>query len=87
MIIPLLRDVIRVDAKVYFVSTCQMGTTFWSENRKGRDNSGRPRRRWEDNIRMDLWEINWKIVDRMHLAEDGDQWRILVNTVMNLRVP
>jgi hypothetical protein len=35
----------------------------------------RPRRRWEDNIRMDLREIGWEDVDWMHLAQDGDQWR------------
>jgi hypothetical protein len=49
---------------------------------------GRPRRRWEDNIRMDLREIGWKrVVDWLHLAQDRDQWRAVVNTVMNLRVP
>jgi hypothetical protein len=47
----------------------------------------RTRRRWEDNIRMDLREIVWEGVDWMHLAEDRDQWRVVVNTVMNLRVP
>jgi hypothetical protein len=47
---------------------------------------GRPRRRWEGDIRMDLREV----VDSEHLSQDGDQWltwRTLVNTVMNLRVP
>jgi hypothetical protein len=47
----------------------------------------RPRRRWEDNIRMYLMEIGWKSVDWVHLAQDRDQRRALVNTVMNLRVP
>jgi hypothetical protein len=41
---------------------------------------GRPRLRWEDNITMDLREIGWKFVDWMHLVQDGDQWRGLVNT-------
>jgi len=48
---------------------------------------GRLWHRWEDNIRMDLWEIGWEGVDWIHLAEDSrDQWRAVVNTVMNLRV-
>jgi hypothetical protein len=46
----------------------------------------RPRRRWEDNIRMNLIEIEWEIVDWIHLAQDRDQKRTLVNTVMNLWV-
>jgi hypothetical protein len=48
---------------------------------------GRPRRRWEDNIKMDLKEIGFGDVDWIHLAQDRDRWRALVNTVMNLRVP
>jgi hypothetical protein len=48
---------------------------------------GRPRRRWEDNIIMDLREIGWFGMNWIDLAEDRDQWRALVNTVMNLRVP
>jgi hypothetical protein len=47
----------------------------------------RPRRRWVDNIKMDLREIGWDGMDWMDLAQDRDQWRALVNTVMNLRVP
>jgi hypothetical protein len=63
-----------------------MHTKFWSENLKDKRPLGRPRRRWEDNIRMDLKEI-WEGVDWLHLAQDLEQWRALVNTVMNLRVP
>jgi hypothetical protein len=48
---------------------------------------GRPRRRWKDNIRMDLEKIGWESVDWIHLSQDRDQWRALVNTVMNLWVP
>jgi hypothetical protein len=48
---------------------------------------GRPRRRWVDNIKMDLREIGWDGMDWMDLAQDRDQWRALVNTVMNLLVP
>jgi hypothetical protein len=47
----------------------------------------RPRRRWENNIRMDLTKIEWEGVDWIHLAQDRGQWRALVNTVMKLRVP
>jgi hypothetical protein len=47
----------------------------------------RPRRRWEDNIRMDLREIGWRGMDWIDLAQDRDQWRAFVSTVMNLRVP
>jgi hypothetical protein len=46
---------------------------------------GRPRRMWNDNIKMDLREMGWGDVDWFDLAEDSDQWRALVNTVMNLR--
>jgi hypothetical protein len=48
---------------------------------------GRPRRRWENNIRMDLREIGWGGMDWIHLSQDMDQWRALVNTEMNLRAP
>jgi hypothetical protein len=48
---------------------------------------GRPRRRWVDNIKTDLREIGWTGMDWIDLAEDGDQWRALVDTVMNLLVP
>jgi hypothetical protein len=46
----------------------------------------RPRRRWVDNIKMDLREIGWGGMDWMDLAQNRDQWMALVNTVMNLRV-
>jgi hypothetical protein len=48
---------------------------------------GKPRRRSEDNIRMDLREIGWGGMDWTRLAQDRDRWRALVKTVMNLRVP
>jgi hypothetical protein len=47
----------------------------------------RPRRRWEDNIRMDLQEVGCKCVDCIGLAQDRDTWRELVSALMNLRVP
>jgi hypothetical protein len=54
---------------------------------EGRRLLGRPRRRWEDNIKMDLREVGWGGMDWINLAQDRDRWRGLVNTVMNLRVP
>jgi hypothetical protein len=53
---------------------------------EGKRPLGRPRRRSEDGIRMDLKEIGWGSVDWMQLAQDRDRWRDLMNTVMNLRV-
>jgi hypothetical protein len=47
---------------------------------------GRPRHRWEDNIKMDLQEVGCWGVDWIELAQDRDRWRALVNAVMNLRV-
>jgi hypothetical protein len=54
---------------------------------EGKRPLGRPRRRWEDSIRMDLREIGWGGMAWIGLAQDRDQWRAHVNTVMNLRVP
>jgi ribosome biogenesis protein Nip4 len=54
---------------------------------EGRRPLRRHRRRWEDNIKMDLREIGFGDVDWIHLAQDRDTWRAVVNTVMNLRVP
>jgi hypothetical protein len=53
---------------------------------EGKRPLGRPRRRWEDNIRMDLREIGWGGMDCIDLAQDMEQWRALVNMAMNLRV-
>jgi hypothetical protein len=54
---------------------------------EGKRPLGRPRRRWMDNIKMDLREIGWDGVDWMDMAQDRNQWRALVNMVLNLRVP
>jgi len=54
---------------------------------EGRRPLGRPRRRWEDNIRMDLREVGCGCVDWMELARDRDRWRALMSAVMNIRVP
>jgi hypothetical protein len=48
---------------------------------------GSPRRRWQDNIRMDLENLAWGVVNWIRLGQDRDQWRALVYTVMNVRVP
>jgi hypothetical protein len=54
---------------------------------EGRRPLGRPRRRWVDNVEVDLREIGWGGVDCIGLAKDRNRWRALVNSVMNLRVP
>jgi hypothetical protein len=54
---------------------------------EGKRPSGIPRRRWVDNIKMDLRKIGWDGMDWMDLAQVWDQWRALVNTVMNHQVP
>ena len=54
---------------------------------EGRRILGRPRRRWVDNIRMDLQEVGCRYMDWIELAQDRDRWRTLVSAVMNLRVP
>jgi len=54
---------------------------------EGKRPLGRPRRGWEDNIRIDLQEVRCGSMDWIMLAQDRDRWRALVNAVMNLRVP
>jgi hypothetical protein len=54
---------------------------------EGRRPLGRPRHRWEDNIKMDLQQVGWGGIDWIDLAQDRDRWRALVNTVMHLQVP
>jgi hypothetical protein len=56
-------------------------------NPEGKRPLGRPRHRWVSNIKMDVREIGWDDMDWIDLAQDRDQWRALVNAVMNLRVP
>jgi len=48
---------------------------------------GRPRLRWEDNIKIDLQEVEYGVVDWIELVQERDRWRALVNAVMNFRVP
>jgi hypothetical protein len=54
---------------------------------EGKIQLGRPRRKWVDNIKIYLTEIGWDGMDWIDLAQNRDQWRALVNTVINLRVP
>jgi hypothetical protein len=54
---------------------------------EGKRTLGRPRRRWVHNIKIDLREIIWGSTNWIYLAQDRDQWRALVNTVMSVQVP
>jgi hypothetical protein len=54
---------------------------------EGRRPLGRPRSRWEDNIKIDIRDVGWGGMDWSNLAQDRDWWPALVNTVTNLRVP
>jgi hypothetical protein len=54
---------------------------------EGKRTLGRPRRMWVNNSKMNLVEIEWDGVDWIDMAQDRDQWRVLVNTVLNIRVP
>jgi hypothetical protein len=48
---------------------------------------GRPRRRWDDNNKMDFQEVGWESMEWIQLAQDRDRWQALLNAVINLRVP
>jgi hypothetical protein len=57
------------------------------EKPEGKRPLGRPRRRWVDNIRMDLEEVGWGNVDWIGVVQDRNRWRAVVNWVLNLRLP
>jgi hypothetical protein len=54
---------------------------------KGKRTLRRPRRRWENNIKMDIQEVGCRVMDRIELDQDRDRWRALVNAVMKLGIP
>jgi len=67
----------------------EAGSTYWGLLGKpeGKKSLGRPRSRWEVNIKMDLQEVECRGMDWIELAQDRDRWRALVSAVMDLRVP
>jgi len=64
-----------------------MGHVARMGERRGKRPLGRPRHRWEDNIKMDLQEVGCGGMDWIQLAQDWNRWQALANVVMNLRVP
>ena len=62
-------------------------TGFWGGKPEGKRPLGRPRRRWEDNIKMDLQEVGEGCGNLLELAQYRERWRALVSTVMNFRDP
>jgi hypothetical protein len=62
-------------------------TGFWCGKPEGKRPLGRPRRRWEDNIKMEFQEVGCGGVDWIELAQDRDRWQAVVNAVMNIWVP
>jgi hypothetical protein len=60
---------------------------YWYGSQKEKNTGRKPRRRWVDNIKMDIGEIGWGGMYWFDLAQDRDQWRSLMNVIMNLQVP
>jgi len=60
---------------------------FWGGKSEGKGPLERPRRRLEDNIKMDFQEVGWRAMDLIELAQDRDRWQALVNAVLKFRVP
>jgi hypothetical protein len=70
---------------LFYISSAYIG--YWWETPESKRPLGRPRRSWVDNIKMDLREIGWDGMDWIDLVQDMDQWRALVNTVINFMFP
>jgi hypothetical protein len=62
-------------------------TIFWLQKPEGKRELRIPRRKWEDNIGMDLRKMGWGGMDWMHLAQDSEQLGAVVNTVLNIWIP
>jgi hypothetical protein len=67
--------------------TGEVHTGFWLAEKEENTTPGRPRRKWEDNIKVHREEVRWEGMDWIDMALDWDRWWALVNVVMNLRVP
>ena len=78
---------VRQSFSVTWYNVREVCTGFWWGNLMERDPLGRPRRRWEDNIKMDLQEVGGGCGDCMEVAQDRERWRALLSTVMNFGVP
>jgi hypothetical protein len=76
-----------IEANKHFWSLDAINYRVLAGKPEGKSQLGRPRRRWEDNIKMELQEVGGGSGDWMELAEDRDRWRALVGTVRNFRVP
>jgi hypothetical protein len=83
-----MKNLLLMLPKNLFINKTYLQVECWIVGKpEGRRPLGRPRRRWEDNIKMDLREVGLGGMDWIDLAQVRDRWRALVNAVMNLRVP
>jgi len=80
-------SLIDFELEVLFLTHKIANYVYFNHLTEGKRPLGRPRRRWEDNIKMDLQEVGRGGMDWIDLSEDRDRWRALVNAIMNLRIP
>jgi hypothetical protein len=73
--------------KIFLITEAEIKSQYIPQKPEGKWPLGRPRRRWEDNIKIDLQEVGGGRGDWMELAPDRDRWRTLVGKVRNFRVP